>query len=140
MKKYIFQFFIVAFSVGISFTSVAQAQSSHGYAGTWYSASGGTTITITEKNGFVDISGIDSQTKYTCTGIIEKTDDENFVECYGSGMNFASNLRFFFKTKLKMVEKGRSMDESWEAKTLSGGRIVETEGDATYRKTKPAKK
>ena len=89
---------------------------------TWQDKSAAqTTISITEKNGFVDVSGKDAASIYACTGIIEK----NLVECFGSGVNHQTQKRFLYNSQLRISEDRQTIEESWEAlfadrKKLSG--------------------
>ena len=136
MKNYLSRLIIV-FAFGTLFVSVANAQSSSGYAGTWYSASAGTTISVSEKDGFIDVLGNDAASIYSCTGIIERTTEGTFVECYGSGMNHITNTRFFYKSRLKMIENGQIMEETWEAKGVNGREVKKITGDSTFRRKKP---
>lgn len=137
MKNILYLRVLLCLGMVTMFYSASNAQTSNGFAGTWYSATGNTTMTVNEKDGFVDINGRDDETSYECSGIIEKSSDGVFVECYGTGINKASNTRFFYVSKLKMVEKGKSMDESWEAKTPVRGEVVKSTGSSTFRRTRP---
>ena len=140
MKNHILRLFLVVFAMGTIFVGVSHAQSSSGYAGTWYSASAGTTISVSEKDGFVDVLGKDDASIYSCSGIIERSVEGTFVECYGSGMNHVINQRFFYKSRLKMIEKGQVMEETWEARFANGNEIKKITGDSTFRRKKPETK
>lgn len=136
MKKLIGQFLLGAVALGVGFVGASQGQAA-GLGGSWYS--GSTTISVSEKDGFIDVMGKDGSTIFTCSGIIDKTADGTFVDCYGGGVNHNSENRFAYKSRFKLIEKGAAIDEVWEVR-FAAGATRKYNGDATYRRKKPETK
>lgn len=121
------------FALGVGFVGVSLGQS---FGGTWYS--GSTTISVAEKDGFVDVMGKDNFAMFNCSGIIEKGADGAWVDCYGGGMNFVDNYRFAYKSRMKLTEKGAALDEAWELRySGTGGAVKKITDVALYRRKKP---
>lgn len=113
--------------------SATQKESVSRWAGTW-EASAGEIISVTEKDGFLDILGKDSASIYTCTGIIEG----NSVLCYGSGMNHEINQRFIYRSQLKLSADG--LEETWEAGFATGKEIKWLKGKTIFKRKKTQSK
>jgi|GEM_PF-4843549 len=119
---------IFVFSIGTSFAGISKVQ--QGWSGIWYDSAGGI-ISVSEKDGFLDILGKDNASIYSCTGITEG----NSAQCFGNGINHAENLRFLYKSKLSLKENGR-IEEEWEAVFVGGKKI---EGKTVFSKEIPSK-
>ena len=116
-----------AFSIGTSFAGISKAQQV--WSGIWYDSGGGI-ISVSEKDGFLDILGKDNASIYSCTGITEG----NSAQCFGNGINHAENLRFLYKSKLTLKEQ--RIEEEWEAVFVGGKKI---EGKTVFSREIPSK-
>ena len=108
------------------------ATADKGWSGTW-EAVPGEIISVTETDGFLDIFGKDSISIYSCTGIIE----ENSATCYGSGKNHESNLRFIYRSQMKLSADGQAIVENWEIGFSNGKEIKWLKGQANFKRKKP---
>jgi hypothetical protein len=96
------------------------------WGGIWYSSSPADgALSITVKDGWIDISGKDIASIFTCTGIVS----ENSVMCFGSGINLTVNLRFIYKNKL--IYNGHQLDEEWECLFANGQKV---QGKTTFQR------
>lgn len=133
MKKLIGRSLLGVVALGVGFVGITNAQTAAGFGGTWYSGAS-TTMSVSEKDGFIDVWGKDSSTIYNCSGIVEKTAEGSVVHCYGSGMNHVLNSRFQYSSRMKLIEKGAAIDEMWDARQYVDGKLDKFSGDATFRR------
>lgn len=103
------------------------------WSGIWYSTTADATVNVKEKEGFIDIFGKDEASEYSCMGILEKDNRGSFIECTGSGKTVDG--RFLYKSILRMTEKGKIVEETWEAKYANGKKYS---GTALFKRTKRA--
>jgi hypothetical protein len=89
--------------------------------GIWYEERGvNTVISVVEKDGFIDITGKDDATIYSCTGILEK----NKIACFGNGINHQIDRRFMYKSQLELKNNGQTIAETWEAVFANGEKLT----------------
>lgn len=119
------------FTLGVEIRIASAAVPAKKMEGTWYDHTQvQAAISITEKDGFIDLLGKDMESMYSCAGIIE----ENGVTCFGSGVNHDANLRFLYKSHLKLIDGGQRLEEKWEAFFAGGKRL---EGKTIFYHHKP---
>lgn len=86
-----------------------------GWVGVWKDGNGGV-MTIKERNGFLDITGKDKVSIYSCSCLVS---NGTIAECYGNGTNHIKNTRFLYKSTLSKNNAGQ-LDETWKAMFKSG--------------------
>jgi hypothetical protein len=97
--------------------------------GTW--SDGTQVISITEKDGFIDLLGKDDDSIYSCMGIVKNSN----ITCSGSGKNHSINKRFVYKGELKLVNNGKTIIEQWEVLFVGGERRT---GTTSFKRQQPA--
>ena len=116
--------------VGITLASSPENMAVLDWSGTWYGKDGAA-ISISQKDGFVDVLGKDGASIYSCIGIIEETTSQS-VQCEGSGMNQVLNARFIYRSNLKLTADGKTLEENWEAGFVNGKEIKWLKGKTTF--------
>ena len=114
----------------ITFAGSAKTMAVFDWSGTWYGKDGAA-ISISQKDGFVDVLGKDNASIYSCSGIIEETTSQS-VQCQGNGMNQVLNARFVYRSNLTLTADGKSFEENWEAGFVNGKEIKWLKGKTTF--------
>lgn len=124
---------MILFTLGVEIRIASAAVPAKKMEGTWHDRTQvQAAISITEKDGFIDLLGKDIESIYSCAGIIE----ENSVTCFGSGINHDVNLRFLYKSHLKLIDGGQRLEEKWEA-FFAGGKRLEGKTIFYHQKSVP---
>lgn len=117
--------------INIVFAGIDRASSTSGlWEGIWKDDKTGNTVSIREKQGFLDFSGKDSKSVYRGVCLIDATTHKKAI-CMGEGMNQEGDFRFLYKSTLTLSEPN-TLSEVWKASFVKG----EISGNSSFDKVK----
>lgn len=87
--------------------------------GSWKAPTGDTML-LSEYQGVIDMSGIDSRSGYRAVCIVNK-EDLWVATCAGHGVDHAAGgSRFIYRSTMRLNSEDRSINETWETEQQQG--------------------